>query len=450
MAKKRITYICVACGAELSGWAGRCTQCGEWNTVVEAEPASSKQHKAMKATSFTLADISSNDIVRLSSRYAEFDLVCGGGIVPGSVILIGGEPGIGKSTLSLQIADSFRTLYISGEESPTQIKQRAVRLGIRESSIILSNTTVTEEIAVLVEREKPQAVFIDSIQTISTSSHPGPSGSAAQLRESASQLTEIAKTSSIPFFLIGHITKEGAIAGPKILEHIVDTVLYFEGDANHEYRLLRSFKNRFGSVNEIGIFSMTDKGLVEVKDRNRVFLNPYETQSAGSAVCSAVEGTRTLLFEVQSLVNFTNFTNPRRMADGLDINRLLIIIAALEKHCELKLQSFDVFLNVAGGFQINETASDLAVAAAIVSSYSDIPIPLNSGFLGEISLSGDIRPVSHFERRVTEFSRNSFSQVFVPARNADEVTIKGCELIPVKTLGDVMKSIFTTNKKQSG
>jgi len=447
LAKKKVSYICVSCGAELPGWSGRCTQCGEWNSVVEAEPAAAKQHAASNTSSFTLADISSNDIRRLSSTYSEFDLVCGGGIVPGSVILVGGEPGIGKSTLSLQIADSFKTLYISGEESPTQIKQRAVRLGIKGASIVLSNTTVAEDIATLVDREKPQVVFIDSIQTITTSSHPGPSGSAAQLRESTAKLTEIAKRTSIPFFLIGHITKEGAIAGPKILEHIVDTVLYFEGDANHEFRILRSFKNRFGSVNEIGIFTMTDKGLVEVKERNRVFLNPYETQSAGSAVCSAIEGTRTLLFEVQSLVSYTNFNNPRRMADGLDQNRLLIIIAALEKHCDLKLQTFDVFVNVAGGFQINETASDLAVAAAIASSYADVPIPKNSGFLGEISLSGDIRPVSHFERRVTEFSRNSFSRVFVPARNADEVKIKDCEIAGVKTLGDVMKSIFSTAKK---
>lgn len=443
MARKKVTYVCVACGAELSRWAGRCTQCGEWNTVVEAEPAATKEHDASKASSFSLADISSNDIKRSASRYSEFDLVCGGGIVPGSVILIGGEPGIGKSTLALQIADSFKTLYVSGEESPTQIKQRSVRLGIKGSSILLSNSTITEDIEALVLREKPQVVFIDSIQTITTSSHPGPAGSAAQLRESAAKLTEIAKKNSIPFFLIGHITKEGAIAGPKILEHIVDTVLYFEGDANHEYRILRSFKNRFGSVNEIGIFTMTDKGLAEVKERNRVFLNPYETQSAGSAVCSAIEGTRTLLFEVQSLVNFTNFTNPRRMADGLDLNRLLIIIAALEKHCELKLQSFDVFVNVAGGFQINETASDLAVAAAIASSYADVSIPVNSGFLGEISLSGEIRPVSHFERRISEFSRNSFSTIYVPQRNAEEYKSGECKLIGVKNLGEVMKSIFS-------
>ncbi len=443
MAKKKSAYVCIACGHETGKWSGRCLNCGEWNSIVEAEKHSPKKLSTAKAV--RLDTIKKDDLVRLTSGIGEFDLACGGGIVKGAVTLIGGEPGIGKSTLSLQIAGAFKTLYISGEESAIQIRQRADRLHVKQENIYISNAAIVENIIDLIEEHKPDCVFIDSIQTVSSSEISGPPGSVSQLRESALKLTSTAKSKNIPLFLIGHITKEGSIAGPKILEHVVDTVLYFEGDFSKEYRILRSFKNRFGSVNEIGLFSMTDTGLAEVNDKNSVFLNPEGSDSPGTAIGAAIEGSRTILFEVQSLVSYTSFSNPRRTADGLDFNRLVIIVAALEKYAKLKLSDYDVFLNVAGGFSINETSSDLAVAVSIASGYNNIPVSKNIGFAGEISLSGDVRPVSQIERRVTEYKRSNIKKLYVPSYNLKEAkkSAGDTEIIGVKSISEAVYSIFS-------
>ncbi len=333
------------------------------------------------------------------------------------MVLVGGDPGIGKSTLALQISGAFPTLYVSGEESPGQIRHRADRLGVNAANIEISTAVSPEDIAALMESRRPRCVIVDSIQTLRSQDLPGTAGAPGQIRASAAKIIEAAKQVSIPVILIGHITKDGLIAGPKVLEHMVDTVLYFEGDFNRDYRILRSFKNRYGSVNEIGLFRMTSRGLEEIRDRNSIFLNPFESNAPGNAVSAAIEGSRTILFEVQSLVSATSYSNPRRMSDGFDYNRIILITAVLEKHAALKLGTFDVFINVAGGFTINETSADLAVAAAIASSLRNMPVPSDTGFLGEISLSGEVRPVSQCRRRVQEFGRSGFKRIFVSMRD---------------------------------
>jgi DNA repair protein RadA/Sms len=446
MAKIKNLYVCIACGFESGKWAGKCPSCGEWNSLVEAEKNSPK--KIENAEVVRLDKIEKDELKRLSSGISEFDIACGGGIVRGAVTLIGGEPGIGKSTLALQIAASLKTLYISGEESAVQIRQRAERLAVPLSNIYLSNAIIVENIEEMLNDIQPECIFIDSIQTVSSSEIGGPPGSISQLRESSIKLTALAKKKNIPVFLIGHITKEGSIAGPKILEHIVDTVLYFEGDFNKEYRILRSFKNRFGSINEIGLFTMTNKGLTEVEDKNNVFLNPGGSDSPGTAIGAAIEGSRTILFEVQSLVSSSSFSNPRRTADGLDFNRLVILVAALERYTKIKLSTYDVFINIAGGFRIDETSSDLAVAISLASSFTNEPLKKSTGFLGEISLSGDIRPVSQIGRRILEYKRSNFTRVFVPIYNVDDAKKDAgtVEIIGVKTLVQVVSKVFYESK----
>lgn len=443
MAKKKIIFICNSCGSDFSKWHGKCPSCGEWNSVFESETA---PHKNKKSTieAIELSSIAADKISRIKTGINEFNIVCGGGIVPGSVILIGGEPGIGKSTLALQISHYLNTLYISGEESPGQLRQRAQRLGINPEKVKLSTSTNTEEIEIITKSEKPECVIIDSIQTIYSPETPGLKGSVSQIRESASRLVDLAKETGIPVILIGHITKEGNIAGPKLLEHLVDTVLYFEGDFSRDYRILRSFKNRFGSVNEMGLFQMTGRGLEEVKDKNKIFLNPFKSSAPGNAISAAIEGSRVILFEVQSLVSFTSFSNPRRMSDGFDINRLILISAVLEKHGGLKLNSFDVFINVAGGFQINETAADLAVAMSITSSLKEKPIPGDTGLLGEISLSGEIRPVSQCERRVKEFMHSGFKSLVIPINDIKGAKKAGFEgdIIGIKNIHEAIDHLF--------
>lgn len=441
MAKKTTSYVCVSCGNELTKWLGKCPSCDEWNSIVEIDTSKPGEKKEKKV--IPLSAITSEELTRIKTGIQEFDLVCGGGIVPGSVILVSGEPGIGKSTLALQIARSFKTLYISGEESPVQLRHRAERLEIGEEEILVSPNTDVDDIKTLAETEKPRCIIIDSIQTLYTAQIPGPVGSVSQIKESAQRLIDIAKGTGIPVILIGHITKEGSIAGPKILEHLVDTVLYFEGDFLKDYRIVRAFKNRFGSVNEIGLFSMTGKGLVEVKDKNSLFLNSLSTEHAGSAISAAIEGSRTILFEVQSLVTITNFTNPRRMSDGFDFNRLILLAAVLEKHGFLKLSTYDVFINVAGGFQINEPSADLAVAMSIVSSLKDKPIREGTGFLGEISLSGEIRPVSQCTRRVQEFDRSGFKRILLSKKDYPDAShaFKG-EITAISSIFDAIDYIF--------
>ncbi len=434
--------MCISCGNEYSKWLGKCPHCDEWNSIVETEPTRPKKSASKEVIS--LSEVSAKDLKRIKTGIEEFNLVCGDGIVPGSVILIGGEPGIGKSTLALQIAESFKTLYISGEESPVQIRHRAERLGIDGSNIDVSSNTVVENIIMLIESEKPECVIVDSVQTLYISEMPGFVGSISQIKESTSRLIEIAKRLNIPIVLIGHITKEGSIAGPKQLEHLVDTVLYFEGDNTREFRILRAFKNRFGSVNEIGLFTMTDKGLREVTDKNSLFINPFASDAPGNAISAALEGSRIILFEVQSLVTFTSFTNPRRMSDGFDLNRLILIIAVLEKHAMLKLSNFDVFINVAGGFQIDETSADLSVAMAIASSLKNKAISSGIGFLAEISLSGELRPVSQCQRRVQDFGRSGFQAVILSKKDYREAKQSGFQgdVIGLENIAEAIDYIF--------
>lgn len=446
MAKNKSIYVCLSCGDDFPKWQGCCPSCGEWNTLVEGEKSAQNSLKTGKpATLIPLNAAELTEHARLKSGINEFDLVCGNGLVPGSVILIGGEPGIGKSTLALQLAVKFKTIYFSGEESPSQIRHRATRLGINNNTIHLSPTTLVEDIQQLIGEHKPELVIIDSVQTLYSINCPGLVGSVSQIKEATARLIESAKSLNIPIIIIGHITKEGSIAGPKVLEHLVDTVLYFEGDFSREYRLLRSFKNRFGSVNEIGLFRMSEKGLEEVVDKNSLFLNPFHQQTPGSTVSSAIEGSRTILFEVQSLVSFSAFPNPRRMGDGIDFNRLLIITAVLEKHGNLKLNTFDIFINLAGGFTINETAADLAVALAIASSFKNIPVSNGIAALGEISLAGDIRPVSQCERRLQELERGGFRHVILSRKDAESITDKKLkiELIPVTTISEALRAAFS-------
>jgi len=443
MAKVKQVYTCRSCGAEFSKWHGKCPSCEEWNTLGEAEAHSGKA-RAVKPDMVLLSSISFNELKRIQTGIGEFNLVCGSGIVPGSLILIGGEPGIGKSTLALQIAHYFRTLYISGEESPIQLRHRTERLRIDASGIHISTGTDVNGITHLMRTEKPECVVIDSIQTLYSPEIPGLTGSVSQIRESAARLGECARACNIPVILIGHITKDGNIAGPKLLEHLVDTVLYFEGDFSRDFRVLRAFKNRFGSVNEVGLFRMTDRGLAEVTDKNKIFLNPFSSTASGNAISAALEGSRTILFEVQSLVSFTSFSNPRRMADGFDQNRLILITAVLEKHAGLKLNSFDVFVNVSGGFRINETAADLAVAMAITSSLKNCPVSEGTGLLGEISLSGEIRPVSQITRRVKEFSISGFTRLLVSSSDAAEAAAAGFsgEITGIKHISEAADILF--------
>ena len=441
MAKKKSTFICISCGNEYVKWHGRCPHCDEWNSIVETEADTKKRGK--KPEAIALSHIDYNKFERIKTKIEEFNLVCGGGLVPGSTILIGGEPGIGKSTLSLQIASSLRTLYISGEESPIQIRIRAERLQVGNANIIVSSNTTVDDIMTLIRSEKPECVVIDSIQTLNVPDIPGLTGSVSQIRESAIRLADISKKLDIPILLIGHITKDGAIAGPKLLEHIVDTVLYFEGDFSREYRMLRAFKNRFGSVNEIGLFKMTERGLIEVQDKN-IFINSFSSKSPGNAITTVLEGSRALLFEVQSLVTPTTFANPRRISDGFDLNRMIILIAVLEKHALLKLCNFDVFINVSGGFRIDETSADLAVAMAIASSLKNSPIPSDTGFLSEIALSGELRPVSQCQRRIQEFKRSGFRTILLSKSDYNDMhdneSMK--DIVGLNTIAEAMDTIF--------
>lgn len=420
MSKKNHSFRCANCGAEYGKWHGRCAACDEWNSVMPVEGKKDHAATASVAQLQTLSSISGESIQRELTGIGEFDLVCGGGMIPGSVILLGGEPGIGKSTLALHISHALGSLYISGEESPVQIRHRADRLGCDTERIRISTATDIEEIIALMRQDRARCVIIDSIQTLHSSDVPGPRGSVSQIRESAMRLADAARETGSPVILIGHITKDGAIAGPKLLEHLVDTVLYFEGNYTRDIRILRAFKNRYGSVNEIGLFRMGEAGLVEIKDKNRVFNEAYHSISAGNAVSAALEGSRIILFEVQSLVTRASSQNPRRMSDGFDVNRLILLTAVLEKHAGLNLSAFDVFVNVSGGFQIQEPAADLAVAVAIASSLKNRPVPEGIAFLGELSLSGEVRAVSHCARRVQECRYAGYSRIVLPRMQADE------------------------------
>jgi DNA repair protein RadA/Sms len=452
MAKIQTRYVCQSCAYESPRWVGKCPNCAEWNTFVEevSERASAKKspgrpHGSSKAVA--LAGVALSHEERISSGITEFDRVMGGGIVLGSVTLLGGDPGVGKSTLMLQLAAALRTktvLYVSGEESARQIKLRADRLACApgESLLLLSETNA-EVIAELVDRTPPDLIIVDSIQTMYRAAFESSPGSVGQVRESTALFTRLAKERSIPVFLIGHVTKEGVIAGPKVIEHMVDTVLQFEGDRHYAYRILRAMKNRYGSTNEIGVFEMRDTGLREVTNPSEVFLSERSIGASGSAVVASMEGSRPILIEVQALVTPTNFNVPQRNTTGFDYRRLNLLLAVLEKRAGVRLGQQDVFVNIAGGVRIDEPAVDLGIAAAIVSSLRDAAMDPQVAGVGEIGLSGEVRAVSQAERRVQEAAKLGFKRFILPANNLKGLSrVDGITLVGVETIDEALDAFL--------
>ena len=430
-AKTESLFVCQSCGQDFPRWYGQCSSCGEWNSLIEEiqNPKSqilnkfqSPKIKAQKPISITEVDFKIEE--RLPTKIAELDRVLGGGIVAGSVTLVAGEPGIGKSTMMLQAAEALaqkaKVLYVSGEESAKQIRLRAERLGTLSKNLILLTETNLFTIEKAIEEVKPEFVIIDSIQTIYREDINSAPSSVSQVRECAAYLIRIAKSSGIPILIVGHVTKEGTVAGPRVLEHVVDTVLYFEGEQHKQYRLLRATKNRFGSTNEVGIFEMKETGLVEVADPSRVFLSERPAGAPGSVVTAAIEGTRPLLVEIQALVCPSKMAYPARKVTGVDFNRVSIIIAVLERHLNLKLAAMDIFINAAGGVRINEPAADLPIALAIISSYKNKPIAPSTLALGEIGLAGEIRSVERVEIRIKEAEKLGFKEILLPKANIKE------------------------------
>lgn len=451
MSKIKTVYQCQACGYTSPKWIGKCPDCGAWNSFAEErqDPKALKSSHllASSAEAQPLSTISGAREKRIPVGIAELDRVLGGGLVNGAIILIGGDPGIGKSTLILQALAKFTekastVLYVSGEESPEQIKLRAERLSINSDNIILLPETVVERIIAVAHDLKPAALVVDSIQTVFTEDLPSAPGSVGQIRESAAKLMVYAKKSQVPVFLIGHVTKEGAIAGPRVLEHIVDTVLYFEGDRGHSYRILRTIKNRFGSTNEIGVFEMTDSGLTEINNPSELFLSERPLDGSGSTVIASMEGTRPLLVEVQALVSPTTFGMPRRTSMGVDFNRVNLLIAVLEKKAGMHLGGMDVFTNIVGGLKVIEPAADLGIVAAIVSSFREVPIDPKTLFFGEVGLSGEVRAVAQGETRIKEAAKIGFKRAIIPKSNADKLKDTfGITVIGVKNVEEVIEHL---------
>ena len=448
--KARAVFVCQQCGSRELKWAGRCTECGEWGSLVETlEQPASKNGKARTARGGAsnvqrLSELAPEAIQRLDVPLSEIRRVLGGGLVPGSVNLIGGDPGIGKSTLLLQLAAAMcpslgSVLYVSGEESARQIKLRAERLGIQNPEMLLLAETDVEQVLNAIEQEKPGMAVIDSIQTVYTPALGSAPGTVGQLRECTQQLIGLAKRTDTPLFLVGHVTKEGAIAGPRVLEHMVDAVLYLEGERFQTYRVLRAVKNRFGSIDEVGILQMTDAGMAEVESASQAFLAERSAQAPGSAVTVTMEGTRPLLVETQALVAPSYLSMPRRSANGIDGNRLALLIAVLSKRAGLALGSHDVYVNVVGGLRLGEPAVDLAVALAIASSMRDQPLPEHLVLFGEIGLGGELRSVNHGERRIKEAANLGFRRAVVPARNAGGGANGNVELAGVRTLMEAIE-----------
>ncbi len=450
MAKGKVTaYFCKECGYESAKWMGQCPGCREWNTFVEELVSKDKKSKSSLNTDkkpSLLSQIPTEDEERTSTGFEELDRVLGGGIVKGSLILIGGDPGIGKSTLLLQVCKrisdkSKKVLYISGEESLRQIKIRADRIGSFNEHTRLFCETNLELIEEVLKNDHPDIAVIDSIQTIYNPDVASAPGSVSQVRESTNILMQIAKTENISIFVVGHVTKEGVVAGPRVLEHMVDTVLYFEGDRHASYRILRGVKNRFGSTNEIGVFEMKQDGLNEVKNPSEYMLSGRPENASGSVVACSIEGTRPILAEIQALVCKTNFGLPRRTAAGTDYNRVNLLMAVLEKRLGFKLGEYDAYVNVAGGIKINEPALDLGIVMAIISSYRDIPVDEKTIVFGEIGLSGEVRAVSMAERRASEALKLGFNRCIMPAVSKDalEQDMQGIELIGIKNIKDILK-----------
>jgi len=419
MVKSKSVFVCQNCGAESPKWIGKCPACQEWNTYVEeiiVKKTPASHFSGLSSKPKPLSDVSTQKTVRIQTNINEFDRLLGGGLVPGSLILLGGEPGIGKSTMALQIAlnmNDASTLYVSGEESDDQIKLRAGRIGGKDQSCYLLNETRLEAIISHAQHIHPKILIIDSIQTVYTDHIDSSPGSVSQVRECAGQLLKFSKESSVPVILIGHITKDGSLAGPKVLEHIVDTVLYFEGDRNYLYRILRANKNRFGSTSELGIFEMNEKGLKEVINPSEMLISHFSEDLSGIAIAATVDGNRPFLIEVQALVSSAVYGTPQRSSTGFDLRRLNMLLAVLEKRVGFKLATKDVFLNIAGGIRVTDPAIDLAVVGAILSSNLDVPLKKTHCFAAEVGLSGELRPVSRIDQRIKEAEKLGFEKLFI-------------------------------------
>ncbi|HEM2679721.1 TPA: DNA repair protein RadA [Streptococcus suis] len=452
IAKKKTTFVCQSCEYHSPKYLGRCPNCGSWSSFVEeVEVAEVKNERVSltgeKTRPMKLNEVSSIQVARTKTNMEEFNRVLGGGVVPGSLVLIGGDPGIGKSTLLLQVSTQLSTigtvLYVSGEESAQQIKLRAERLGDIDSEFYLYAETNMQSIRTEIEKIKPDFLIIDSIQTIMSPDISSVQGSVSQVREVTNELMQIAKTNNIATFIVGHMTKEGTLAGPRTLEHMVDTVLYFEGERQHTFRILRAVKNRFGSTNEIGIFEMQSQGLVEVLNPSEVFLEERLDGATGSAIVVTMEGTRPILAEVQALVTPTMFGNAKRTTTGLDFNRASLIMAVLEKRAGLLLQNQDAYLKSAGGVKLDEPAIDLAVAVALASSYKDKPTNPQECFIGEIGLTGEIRRVNRIEQRINDAAKLGFTKVYAPKNSLTGIKMpKEITVIGVTTIGEVLQKVF--------
>ena len=463
MAKDRVMYVCSNCGQESAKWIGKCPACGQWNTFKEIKVADTRRqvaattaaasagHQLRQNKVLRLKDISAHDDPRIDMHDAELNRVLGGGLVPGSIVLLGGEPGIGKSTLSLQTMLNLtdkRVLYVSGEESAHQLKMRAERLAIGglpadDNFLILCENSL-EAIFEHIKEVQPELLVVDSIQTIATEDVESSAGSIAQVRECASALLRFAKTSGVPVILIGHITKEGTLAGPKILEHIVDTVIQFEGDQHYMYRILRSIKNRFGSTSELGIYEMQQTGLRQVSNPSELLLTDNHDGLSGVAISSAIEGVRPFLVETQALVSSAAYGTPQRSATGFDQRRLNMLLAVLEKRVGFKLMQKDVFLNIAGGLRVTDMAMDLSVIAAVLSSNVDTPIEEGWCMAGEVGLSGEVRPVARIEQRISEAEKLGFSHIIIPKYNLSGLNRKkfNIELVPVRKVEEALRALF--------
>ncbi len=453
--KVKTVYVCQSCGSQSPRWMGKCPDCNQWNTLVEERVEKQKDIGSAKrgkvSEPLALNEIKIGDEDRFVTKIGELDRVLGGGIVTGSVVLIGGDPGIGKSTLVLQMLKQVselrgKALYVSGEESPAQIKMRAQRLGVKAENLYVLAETSLDEILRAADELQPQVIVVDSVQTVYTSELPSAPGSVGQVREVSGRLMLHAKRTGIPTFLVGHVTKDGAIAGPRVLEHIVDTVLYFEGDRGHAFRILRAVKNRFGSTNEIGVFEMKESGLAEVANPSELFLAERPKDATGSVVVSSLEGTRPILAELQALVTPTKMTMPRRTSIGVDYNRVSLLIAVLEKRVGMHLMGMDVFVNVVGGLKIDEPAVDLGIIAAVASSFREKPINANTVVMGEVGLAGEVRAISQAEARLKDAAKLGFTRCILPAVNVEKIersaALKKMELMGVRTVDEAMERLF--------
>jgi len=452
MAKPKTRYVCSECGASAARWEGRCPACGAWNTLEEValDSRAGAPHRyqplAPAREVLTLDAVPATEVERIGTGIEEFDRVLGGGLVEGSVVLIGGDPGIGKSTLLLQalahLSQSREVLYVSGEESATQVALRARRLGVGDARVPLLAEITLESILESIAVRRPTIVVIDSIQTLYSTQLQSAPGSVAQVRESAAQLTRLSKQTGVAMVLIGHVTKEGTLAGPRVLEHMVDTVLYFEGDTHSSYRLVRAFKNRFGAVNELGVFGMTDRGLRGVSNPSALFLSRHEQAVPGSCVLVTQEGSRPLLVEIQALVDTAHVPNPRRLSVGLEQNRLAMLLAVLHRHAGIACYDQDVFINAVGGVRIGEPAADLAVLLAIVSSLKNRPLPRGLAVFGEVGLAGEIRPAPRGQERLREAAKLGFARLLIPGANAPKRAIEGVQTIALERIDQALDAAW--------